>query len=139
MTLAPLLDTHAWMWWVDGDRRLGRRVRDALDHLSPDDRPVLCDISLWEAATLASLRRVSLRPSTRAWLRAAADSNIVHLTRLTPEVAAEVADLPASFHRDPADRIIVATSRVMGRPLLTRDRRILQSRLVARWRPAGRT
>jgi PIN domain nuclease of toxin-antitoxin system len=44
--------------------------------------------------------------------------------------------LPAGFHRDPADRVIVATSRVLKLPLLTRDRLITASRLVTRWRPA---
>jgi len=38
--------------------------------------------------------------------------------------------LPATFHRDPADRIIVSTAKVMGATLLTRDRRILDSSIV---------
>jgi len=48
---APLvLDTHAWVWWVDRDPRLGRATLAALDSLPADARPVLCDVSLWEAA-----------------------------------------------------------------------------------------
>jgi PIN domain nuclease of toxin-antitoxin system len=47
-----------------------------------------------------------------------------------PAVAAEVAALPDSFHRDPADRIIVATARVLGAALVTRDRRIVEAGLV---------
>ncbi|MPZ20701.1 MAG: PIN domain nuclease [Luteitalea sp.] len=46
-----------------------------------------------------------------------------------------MAALPKSFHRDPADRLIVATCRVMQLPILTHDRLILRSRLVKRWRP----
>jgi PIN domain nuclease of toxin-antitoxin system len=46
-------------------------------------------------------------------------------------VAAEVAGLPDSFHRDPADRIIVSTARVLGATLLTRDQRIQDSGLVS--------
>jgi PIN domain nuclease of toxin-antitoxin system len=52
-------------------------------------------------------------------------------------VASEVAKLPATFHRDPADRLIVATARAFGYPLLTRDRLITKSRLAARWTPAS--
>jgi PIN domain nuclease of toxin-antitoxin system len=41
-----------------------------------------------------------------------------------------VTTLPDSFHRDPADRILVATTRVLGATLLTQDRRILDAGLV---------
>jgi PIN domain nuclease of toxin-antitoxin system len=44
--------------------------------------------------------------------------------------SAEFAVLPVSFHRDPADRILVATARVLGATLLTQDRRIALSGLV---------
>jgi len=59
----------------------------------------------------------------------------VRVVPITPAVAAEIALLPASFHRDPADRVVVATSRVLKMPLLTQDRLILRSRLVSRWVP----
>jgi PIN domain nuclease of toxin-antitoxin system len=42
-----------------------------------------------------------------------------------------VAALPETLHRDPADRIIVASARVMGATLLTQDRRIVDAGLVA--------
>jgi PIN domain nuclease of toxin-antitoxin system len=44
---------------------------------------------------------------------------------LSPSIAVESWELPGTFHADPADRIIVATARVTGATLLTRDRRIL--------------
>ena len=50
---------------------------------------------------------------------------------ISPAIAAEAAALPSSFHRDPADRIIVATARVIGGKLITQDRRIIASGLVA--------
>jgi PIN domain nuclease of toxin-antitoxin system len=49
---------------------------------------------------------------------------------ISPAVAAEVASLPDTFHRDPADRIIVATARVHDATLLTRDKRIIDAKLV---------
>jgi hypothetical protein len=54
----PLLDTHAWIWWIEGDRRLPRRVRDTLDRLPRDERPYLSAISLWEVAMLVERGRV---------------------------------------------------------------------------------
>ena len=49
---------------------------------------------------------------------------------ISPAIAAELATLPDSFHRDPADRILVATARVLGATLLTQDRRIVDAALV---------
>jgi len=129
----PLLDTHAWIWWIDGDRRLQRRVRDALDRLPPEGRPYLSAISLWEVATLAERGRVVFSVSLTEWLSAAAHPRSVRIVPISVDIAAQTAVLPATFHRDPADRLIVASCRVLGLPLLTRDTRILRSRLVTRW------
>jgi PIN domain nuclease of toxin-antitoxin system len=130
-----VLDTHAWIWWMDRDARLGKSTLDALDALATDERPMLCGISLWEVAMLVERGRLSFSMPFGAWLEAAAHPRTVRLLPITTEVAAEVASLPETFHRDPADRLIVATCRVLGAPLLTRDRLILGSRLVKRWRP----
>lgn len=131
----PLLDTHAWIWWMSHDPRLGRREIEALEALPADRRPYLSDISLWEVATLAERGRVLFDLPFAEWVAIAAHPRTVHMIAITPAIAAEVASLPPSFHRDPADRIIVATSRVLGLPVLTKDRLVLRSRLVQRWRP----
>jgi PIN domain nuclease of toxin-antitoxin system len=132
---APLLDTHAWLWWVGHDSRLGRLALEGLDALPAGDRPCLSDISLWEVAMLAEQQRITLIPSIAGWLEAAAHPKSVRIVPITAAIAAETATLPASFHRDPADRVIVATSRVLQIPLCTRDRLILRSKLVTRWIP----
>jgi PIN domain nuclease of toxin-antitoxin system len=132
---APILDTHAWIWWVQADPRLDRRTVEALDALPPDDRPAVCDISLWEVAMLVTLGRLTLAGPLESWLEAAADPRTVRILPVTPAVAAEVARLPDTFHRDPADRLIVATCRALEHSLLTRDRAITSARLVRRWTP----
>ena len=131
----PLLDTHAWIWWVHGDPRLGRSTLAALDALPADTRPAIAAISLWEVATLVELGRLVLSQPLESWFAAAADARTVQILPLTPSVAAEVARLPSTFHRDPADRLIVATSRVHGHPIVSHDRAIVRSRLVRRWSP----
>ena len=55
---------------------------------------------------------------------------LVRRMTISPAVAAEVAELPATLHRDPADRIIVATARSAGAAVATTDRRIMDSGLV---------
>jgi PIN domain nuclease of toxin-antitoxin system len=54
----------------------------------------------------------------------------VQRVRVSPAIAAEVAALPDSFHRDPADRLIVASARVLGATLLTQDAKIIDAKLV---------
>lgn len=129
----PLLDTHAWIWWVHGDPRLGRSTLAALDALPAATRPAISSISLWEVATLVELGRLVLPQPLERWFEAAADARTVQILPITPAVAAEVARLPPSFHRDPADRLILATSRVLGYPLVTRDRAMTRARLARRW------
>ena len=132
---APLLDTHAWVWWTEGDSRLDRRTRDALDALPVGDRPYLSAISLWELAMLAERHRVEFRGmSLDEWLEFAAHPRSVRLVPVSPDIAAETASLPKGFHRDPADRLIVASCRVLGLPLVTRDARIRRARVVPLWK-----
>lgn len=133
----PLLDTHAWIWWVDQDARLGAKTIAVLDSLPRDQRPFLCDISLWEVAMLVERGRLELDLPLGEWLDAAAHPRSVQIVSITQRIAAAVASLPDSFHRDPADRLIVATSRALGIPVLSHDRLINRSRLVTRWRPTA--
>jgi PIN domain nuclease of toxin-antitoxin system len=131
----PLLDTHAWLWWLDGTGALSRREFVALDALAETSLPHLCAISLWEVALLVELGRVTLRSPFEEWIDLAASPDTVDLLDVTTEVAKELVRLPKSFHRDPADRIIVATARALDLPVLTHDSPIRRSRLVRVWRP----
>ena len=133
MTKPPLLDTHVWVWWMLGDSRLSARERKALDDLPSGGRPALCDISLWEVALLVQLGRLRLDDALEDWLRIAASPATVELLPITPGVVAEMNRLPATFHQDPADRLIVGTARAAGLPLATHDSRIRRSRLAPLW------
>jgi PIN domain nuclease of toxin-antitoxin system len=135
MTAAPVLDTHIWIWWMLGDPNLSASERDALDALPLEDRPVISDISLWEFATLVDMGRVEIDGSVEDWLRIAASPSTVRIQPITAGIVAEMNRLPATFHRDPADRLIVATARFLKLPLATKDRKIRSSRLVSVWKP----
>ena len=132
---APLLDTHFWVWWMLGDPRLSTEEREALDLLRPETRPHLCDISVWEVALLVELRRLDLELELESWLSVAAAPATIEIHPILPAFAAEMNRLPPGFHRDPADRLIVATARALKLPLATRDRKIIDSGLVAIWQP----
>ncbi len=126
-----LLDTHALLWWLGDAHRLSTEQRRVLDAASPDRPLLVSDISLWEVATLVGRGRIQLRMPLREWLEAATAPPLVERAGITPAIAAEVAALPDSFHRDPADRILVATARILHATLVTSDERIRAAELAA--------
>ena len=125
-----LLDTHVLLWWLNDRTRLSAAQRDIVNAADSKSPLLVSDISLWEIAMLHSLERISLLIPLREWLDKATAPPLVQRHGISPAIAAEVAGLPASFHKDPADRILVATARVLGVTLLTQDRRIIDAALV---------
>ena len=130
MAMTVLLDTHVLIWWLNGSDRLSAAQRRVVASASSDTPLLVSDISLWEVATLHSLGRIKLTIPLRAWLDKAVAPPLVRRHGISPAVAAELAALPDSFHRDPADRILVATARLFGATLLTQDHRIIDAELV---------
>lgn len=124
------LDTHVLLWWFGVDSPLPDSYRSAIREAGPDNPLWVSDISLWEIATLNELGRIKLRIPLRDWLERATAPPLVRRFGVSPAVADAVSSLPPSFHRDPADRIIVATARVLGATLLTHDQRIIEADLV---------
>ncbi|HEX8362908.1 MAG TPA: type II toxin-antitoxin system VapC family toxin [Longimicrobium sp.] len=118
-----VLDTHIWIWWVHGDPRLTQAQVSAISAAEATGIGV-CAISCWEVAKLVEYKRLVLPSPTREWLDQALSYPGVRLLPLSPEVAAESTQLPGDFHRDPADQIIVATTRVYGAALVTADEKI---------------
>lgn len=114
-----LLDTHAWLWLFDSPRRLSSKVRNALD--KPSEVFGVADISLWEIAQKAFRGHLELTGPVDEWLLRAAENPNIKILPITPRIASEQARLPGNFHKDPADRLIVATARVLGLTLVTRD------------------
>jgi PIN domain nuclease of toxin-antitoxin system len=127
-----LVDTHLLLWWASMPEQLPLPARSRLE--SMDDPLFFSLVSLWEVAMLVERGRLELNMDLERWLAVASSPATVELARVTPAVAAEVARLPAGFHRDPADRLIVATARVRKLRVLTRDRMITQARVVPLWR-----
>jgi PIN domain nuclease of toxin-antitoxin system len=82
-------------------------------------------ISVWEIAQLVRLKRITLHTSVTRWVEDALMLPGVQLLPFTPQIAIDSVDLPDPMHKDPADRILVATARIERLTLVTRDRDIL--------------
>ena len=120
-----ILDTHIWVWWVQSDKRLSSKHSAIIEENEFDGLGVSA-FSLWEVALATRLNRLLLPLPVEDWLTRALAYPSVHLLPLTPRISVESTRLPGDFHKDPADQIIVATSRVYDCPLVTYDDKILK-------------
>lgn len=130
-----ILDTHIWVWWLLPGSPLPDQERRALDRIATDQGILLPAICLWEAQMLHRKKRIALPIPFSTWLRRATAADMLNVLPLSADTVIAVDDLPARFHGDPADRMIVATARVHDLPLATHDDAIRKSRLVKIWRP----
>jgi len=119
-----LLDTHIWIWWMNDEPRLTPRHRDLITANGPTGLGVSV-MSCWELSQLVNRGRLSLAIPPLQWIEDALTHPHVVLLELTPRIAVEANQLPTWEHRDPVDRILVGTARVLGCPILTVDQRIL--------------
>jgi PIN domain nuclease of toxin-antitoxin system len=118
-----LLDTHVWIWLSLGDwSSLSAKARKLM---AGGTLKWISAISCWELAKLAEKGRIRFTIPVLTWMRRSLNENNLRIADLTPEIAVESTALEG-FHRDPADQIIVATSRVLGLPLVTADQRIIR-------------
>ena len=104
-----------------------RLSADQREALSPEsfNGVGLSVISCWEVAMLISKGRLDFSLPLGEWFAGAIEEAGVLLQPLTPAVSIEANSLPGEIHRDPSDRIIVATARTLGCPLLTADAKLL--------------
>jgi PIN domain nuclease of toxin-antitoxin system len=118
-----LLDTHVWIWLsINEMQSLSSTAQQVI---TGGVQKWISAISCWELAKLVERRRIGFTIPTLNWIRRSLNENQIRVADLTPEIAVESTELPG-FHRDPADQIIVATSRVLGMPLVTADQRIIE-------------
>jgi PIN domain nuclease of toxin-antitoxin system len=118
------LDTHALVWWVTGDPALSTKAKAAI-HRELDGGEILVSaISAWEIAMLVEREKLVLSMDVGSWLATVQAIEAVHLVPVDPEIAVKSVELPGEFHKDPADRMIVATARKFAVPLVTKDEKI---------------
>ena len=113
------LDTHILVEGLIG----GLTKREI--ELVENETIAISDIVLWEISKLVQLKRISINVNGTAFRRFLRQLTVYPVTM---EIARQSVSL--DFRSDPADEIIAATSIIERMPLLTRDRKILKSRLV---------
>lgn len=121
-----LLDTHALLWWVSGDRRLSKSASAAIEDA---DQLAYSPISCWEIGMLHSKGRIRLKPDPKKWMAAVFEKGELVELVLSRDIMLAAATLDLR-HGDHADRMLIATARHHRISLVTIDQRIVRSGLV---------
>jgi PIN domain nuclease of toxin-antitoxin system len=124
-----LVDTHVVVWLAFAQNQISKNARAAIDEARQNgDGLAISDISLLELATLASKGRIRLNISLESFLQEVEFRFVV--LPISGRACARATELPATYPKDPADRIIGATALVEGLSLLTADRNIRRSKAI---------
>jgi PIN domain nuclease of toxin-antitoxin system len=125
-----VLDTHAWVWWVNSPKLMSTPALRAVDSAAKRHELFVSIISAWELAMLVQKGRLELTMDVRDWIARCEALPFLSFVPLSVAIAVESARLPDFPHPDPADRIIVATAMTLGARLVTKDSRLMQYKSI---------
>lgn len=121
-----LLDTHTWVWTVEGEaRRVGRRARRLIAQAEARGAVRVSTATLFEIVALHTAGRLRLAQPPEQWIDASLDRPGVRLAELTRDAAVDAGFIPRTALPDPLDRVLVATARQLDATFLTADAGIL--------------
>ncbi len=127
MTDRLLLDTHIALWLDSGDDRLRASTRALIDGCWQNGGAILLSaITVWEIALLVDTGRIDLDIPVAAWIERFLDCPGIEAVPLGHQAASRSYQLHHLEHRDPADRLLIATAIELACPLVTYDERIVR-------------
>jgi PIN domain nuclease of toxin-antitoxin system len=119
-----VLDTHTLIWWVTSDAALSKKAKTAIERERAGGGIIVSAISAWEIAMLVERETVAFSMDVENWLATVQQIPGVRFAPVDVDISVKSVQLPGEFHKDPADRLIVATARKFAAPLLTKDLKI---------------
>lgn len=122
-----VLDTHTWLWWSAERAKIPPRLRRRLE---AEEDLCVSAISCWEVAVLVSRGRLKLGMDVRVALRSMSALPAIRIVPVDDDIAVEAALFGDTMHGDPADRLIVATAKLLAAPLATKDEKIRSAKIV---------
>jgi PIN domain nuclease of toxin-antitoxin system len=125
-----LLDTHAFLWFVDADRRLSRRAVEIMS--DPKNELFLSTASAWEIVIKSGTGALKLAIEPERFIAEQLSINAITPLPIALEHVLAVARLP-QHHRDPFDRVIIAQAKTEELPIITSDRQIREYSIETIW------
>jgi PIN domain nuclease of toxin-antitoxin system len=122
-----LLDTHVLLWLSLEPDKLSKKARQAIRAERVSGGIAVSSITLWELAWLAENNCIQVSGTVESFVRDCVSKVVVQ--PITPEIAARAVRFPATYPKDPQDRLIGSTAIVQGCALITADERIRAAKL----------
>jgi len=122
-----LLDTHIWLWYLEGDEQaVTPALLDLLRRANRARQLLVSDVSVWEIANKTAKGRLRLALDVSLWVaRAERAPGITFLPLDRPTLLLSTG-LPGQVHGDPADRMLIASALLQRCALVTADRTIMR-------------
>lgn len=125
-----VLDTHVLIWDALTPKKLSASARQAIGQADQQDGLIIADISLWEIAMLIEKKRVQVELGSQAFLNLILQVHKAIIQPITPEIAILAVQFPAEISKDPADRLIAATTLTKNATLITADKNMQNASLI---------
>jgi len=125
-----VLDTHVIIWDALTPEQLSESARTAIAQANQADGLIICDISLWEIAMLLQRGRLRVDTDPLRFINLVLQANKTRVQAITPQIATLSTQFPAEINKDPADRLIAATTLAKNATLLTADRNLQAAELM---------
>jgi PIN domain nuclease of toxin-antitoxin system len=120
-----LLDTHIALWLDSGHERLAAATRDLIEGCWQSGGTIcISAVTIWEIALLVDGGHIDLDIPIEGWVERFLDRPGIEAVPLGHRAAARSYQLHHLEHRDPADRLLIATAIELGCPLITYDDRV---------------
>lgn len=116
-----LLDTHAWVWWIASPEKLSRHAAERIEKAQTIG---VAAISCWELAMLVARGRLGLAFDVEEWIEKSLRQPRARLLDLSPKISVLATRLEGTPPRDPVDRLLIATAKIHGIPMITKDAEI---------------
>jgi PIN domain nuclease of toxin-antitoxin system len=120
-----LLDTHVWLWLLHDPSRLSNAANQRIADEEAQNGLLISAISVWEVAVKVSGGKLTLPLPIADWYEQAKTQSGTVIEALNPLDAIASTQLPGEFHKDSADRILIAISQRYRIPLVTCDSKML--------------
>lgn len=119
-----IIDTHILLWWKLEDDSLKIEYKNILEHKSTEVIGISA-VSIMEIICLYDRNRINLPEIPERWIAEIMIDPKIAVIPISAQIAIDAFRLPGDFHKDPADRIIVASARILNCPILSQDSKIL--------------
>lgn len=119
-----LLDTNAFIWWLTDRDKLSNKALSLINSHFASNQILVSSMSVWEICLLVQKKRLNIHDPLDRWVNGLSQLPGLEFIPIDNNIAYQANNLPGTFHKDPADRAIVATARHLGATLITSDKLI---------------